>query len=243
MINFLAKTFLHANKPSFYDGDSASLLQLVSKLHGTMNEVIGEFNKLEKSLTESFEEFKETSSKDAEVFRVSIRQEFQDFIDIIELKVKGINDAIESHNKTVENRLSAQDKKLEDLESSIVETATSVINQHIENGSLYVGVVEQIDPADESKVTIDIVASPGTSSSETITFTIDGPEFTAEKDMTWAEWCDSEYNTIEAYVNEESEFVMYVDGEEEWQLRDSSDGDVLGSHKIIADEYYTGVIV
>jgi hypothetical protein len=28
-----------------------------------------------------------------------------------------------------------------------------------------------------------------------ITFTIDGTEYTADKDMTWSGWCDSEYDT------------------------------------------------
>lgn len=32
---------------------------------------------------------------------------------------------------------------------------------------------------------------------ELITFTIDGIEYQAEKSMTWEEWCESEYNTIQ----------------------------------------------
>ena len=35
----------------------------------------------------------------------------------------------------------------------------------------------------------------------TITFTVAGTEFQAEEGMTWAEWCESDYNTHGAYIN------------------------------------------
>lgn len=41
----------------------------------------------------------------------------------------------------------------------------------------------------------------------TITFTIDGVEFTAAEGMTWGEWCDTKYNTIGAYVKSETGYV------------------------------------
>lgn len=39
------------------------------------------------------------------------------------------------------------------------------------------------------------------SAKATITFTVAGTEFQAEEGMTWAEWCDSAYNTHGAYIN------------------------------------------
>ena len=39
------------------------------------------------------------------------------------------------------------------------------------------------------------VAPVSTPIASTITFTISGTEYTAEEGMTWAEWCNSEYNT------------------------------------------------
>lgn len=35
----------------------------------------------------------------------------------------------------------------------------------------------------------------------TITFTVAGTEFQADDGMTWAEWCESDYNTHGAYIN------------------------------------------
>lgn len=148
MIPFLAKTFLHSNKPSFYDGDSASLLQLVSKIHGALNDVIGEFNKLEENINSAIETFKESSSKDAEVFRVSIRQEFQDFIDVIDVQVKGLSQAIENQNK-----------RFTQIEKDAIASAREIVNGYIASGTFTVGVVEEIDPLynDKTKITLSIV--------------------------------------------------------------------------------------
>ena len=53
----------------------------------------------------------------------------------------------------------------------------------------------------------------------TITFYIDGTEYTAEQGMTWAEWCNSSYNTGGLYVEDESildpnyyDNQIYIDG-------------------------------
>ena len=43
--------------------------------------------------------------------------------------------------------------------------------------------------------------------SEEITFTIDGTSYTALEGMTWAEWCESEYNTIGLWVGDDVVFV------------------------------------
>ena len=43
-----------------------------------------------------------------------------------------------------------------------------------------------------------------------ITFTINGTSYQAEDGMTWAEWCDSEYNTIGAVVWQMNEFTTTI---------------------------------
>ena len=53
-----------------------------------------------------------------------------------------------------------------------------------------------------------------------ITFTINGVKYQAEQDMTWAEWCESEHNTLGLYADEygvmqgedpEMKYVYYAD--------------------------------
>lgn len=55
-----------------------------------------------------------------------------------------------------------------------------------------------------SKFIVDVPEVPEWDGSFTklITFTIDGAEYQAESGMTWAEWVESDYNTITAYVSD-----------------------------------------
>lgn len=87
MIELLPKWNLHGNRPSFYDADSVTILELASKLHGTMNEIISEFNKLVENVNKTMEEFKTSANKELETFETAMRQEFQDFIDVVDVKI------------------------------------------------------------------------------------------------------------------------------------------------------------
>lgn len=84
---------LKDNAPAFYDTDSVTILEVASKLYGKMNEIIQEFNNLSEALNEQMEAFKASEHQDIETFKVAIRQEFQDFIDTVDLKMKegGVN--------------------------------------------------------------------------------------------------------------------------------------------------------
>lgn len=45
-----------------------------------------------------------------------------------------------------------------------------------------------------------------------ISFTIGGTPYQAEEGMTWAEWCDSEYNTVSAYISVLDQGVWFPTG-------------------------------
>lgn len=101
----------------------------------------------------------------------------------------------------------------------------------------------------------DIVASSGgrvwkklsaESAKATITFTVAGTEYQAEDGMTWAEWCESDYNTQSAHI-EFSGGTMTV----YWAKYSSSkfyavsttEGIVAETDAIIADYAYTTKVV
>ncbi len=73
-----------------------------------------------------------------------------------------------------------------------------------------------------------------------IAFSIDGVIYTALVGMTWGEWCDSEYNTIGAHIDETTEVVMIEVGYVAVYDPDIGDIDQL-SNTVIIDKcnYYT----
>ena len=88
MIPLLPKWNLMGNKPSFYDTDSKTLLELANTLHSKMNELIEDYNRFVDTINNTITEFTQGETQKREVFEVAIRQEFQDFIDIVDMKLK-----------------------------------------------------------------------------------------------------------------------------------------------------------
>lgn len=87
MIPLLPKWNLHTNRATFYDTDSVTMLELAGRLHGAMNELITDYNQFAESINNQFTEFMNCHEGDLETFKVSIRQEFQDFIDAVDIKL------------------------------------------------------------------------------------------------------------------------------------------------------------
>ncbi len=98
MINLLPKWNLHGNRPTFYDTDSVTMLELAAKLHGAMNELITEYNQFVENTNATIQNFIDSTNQDQETFETALRQEFQDFIDIVDLKLK----AMEEMNASLE---------------------------------------------------------------------------------------------------------------------------------------------
>lgn len=138
MIPLLPKWHLHGNRPTFYDGDAVTMLELASTLHGSMNTVIDEYNKLADSVNRTITEFMESTDKDLEVFETAIRQEFQDFIDVVTLKI------------------SAQDKELEELDrfvrTNLSDAISTLLKEMEESGELDETIVNNISGV------IDVIA-------------------------------------------------------------------------------------
>lgn len=74
---------------AFYDADSVTMLEVASKLYGKMNEIITEFNALTEHVNSVIDQFNTSYKKDQEAFETSLRQEFQDFIDTVGMKLQG----------------------------------------------------------------------------------------------------------------------------------------------------------
>ena len=84
--------------PALYDTESATAIEQTAKLYGAISELIDEYNNWVDKINAQIEAFENAMEKDYEVFKVAMRQEFQDFIDIVDLKMqaqdKDIADAI-----------------------------------------------------------------------------------------------------------------------------------------------------
>lgn len=86
-MNKLPKWFLTKGLPAYTDHESATAIEQTYKLYQSMNTLIEEYNGFVDSTNNTIEEFINKYNGDIEVFATSLRQEFQDFIDVIDLKI------------------------------------------------------------------------------------------------------------------------------------------------------------
>lgn len=98
--------------PAFYDTESSSAIKMVAKLYYKMQELIEDYNKTVDNINDLIDLFTSSSNAEIEDFKAGIRQEFQDFIDIVELKLNTQDKEIEDAVKFMKDNLSYSITKL-----------------------------------------------------------------------------------------------------------------------------------
>ena len=98
MIENLPNWHIADSNPAFYEYESATAIEMVAKLYAKVKELINEQNTFTEEMKKDFEAFKKAVNDNFNVFATELRQEFQDFIDVVELKIKEqdvkVNDAV-----------------------------------------------------------------------------------------------------------------------------------------------------
>lgn len=141
MIPLLPRWILNSNNPSFYDTESATAIEMVAKIYGSVNSIIEDYNKFVDITNQKISEFNNSTTKDIELFKVAIRQEFQDFIDTVELKIKQQDNIIKNAINDMNERL---ESGLEEVDNSLSNAITQIeVFQNTTKTELY-NYVEQI---------------------------------------------------------------------------------------------------
>ena len=105
MIEQLPNWAIANEHPSFYDVESATAIEMVAKLYRKVNDLIKEHNTFTEEFKTAFEEFKKGVNDNFELFATELRQEFQDFIDVVELKIKNQDAKIQNAEDYMKNKI------------------------------------------------------------------------------------------------------------------------------------------
>lgn len=133
-MQLLPKWVLTNKFPSIYDSESKTVLEQTARIYGAMNELITEYNAFADRTNQLITEFTASATQNQEQFEIALRQEFQDFIDVIEIKVQ-------QQQTQIDNAVSY-------MKDNIVSTTKQLINDGITKGTLTVAV--QYDEATEN---------------------------------------------------------------------------------------------
>lgn len=122
--------------PAFHDTESLSAIEMTARLYGAMQSFTDEYNCFAERIEKTVNEYEKNTGEDIEVFKVGIRQEFQDFIDIIAMKVKG------------------QDVNIQEIKEIFVDNLQAEINQYLIENNVLVGL-EYIEENEELKLMVN----------------------------------------------------------------------------------------
>lgn len=135
-------------QPAFYDSESGTVLQQLSRMYPKIQEIINRYNDFVRDVNRYIEEFETGIIKDFECFKNCITKTMTDYIESIDMKVniqdRTIAEAIERQDKVIEDKFNEQDEVIANainyMKDNIVATTTNIINQAIENGDINVSI-------------------------------------------------------------------------------------------------------
>lgn len=152
----LPKWILTKGVPAFEDSESATFGEQTFKVYGAMNELITEYNEFADRVNKEIEQFETKYNSDIQVFTSSLRQEFQDFINVIDLKIGKqnfeINKYINEFNKMITEF--EEFKEVVQLEHIWIKYADDQYGTNITSSysnqaymGVYIGINDSSDPS------------------------------------------------------------------------------------------------
>lgn len=135
-------------QPAFYDSESGTVLQQLSRMYPKIQEIINRYNDFVRDVNRYIEEFETGIIKDFECFKNCINKTMIDYIESIDMKVniqdRTIAEAIERQDKAISDKFDEQDTAIANainyMKDNIVTTTTNIINQAIENGDINISI-------------------------------------------------------------------------------------------------------
>lgn len=139
-IEMLPKWCIPNTNPAFYDTESATAIEQTAKLYGKVRELIDAYNEFVGNVETLIEEFEKSVTTDMETFKLGIRQEFQDFIDVVNLRLQQFEVEFDTFKGDVNNLINEYknylDTKYSQFTTNILnqfETLRTEVNTKIEN--------------------------------------------------------------------------------------------------------------
>ena len=113
-------------QPAFYDSESATVLQQMAKVYAKMQELLSDYNAFVNEVNTTITDFQNGIIGDFECFKNCIIKTMNDYIESIDIKIN-------LQDTEITNAVNY-------MKDNIVQTATNVINQAIEDGDLYINI-------------------------------------------------------------------------------------------------------
>lgn len=126
-------------QPAFYDVESVTAIQMVSKFYKYLQDMVNDYNSFANEVNKEITRFENDTNANYEEFKNCIQNMMLNYIESIDTKINNQNAIIED--------------AVDYMKNNINQVTTEIINQGIEDGTFNVGV--SYDPEDE-ELTINV---------------------------------------------------------------------------------------
>ena len=113
-------------QPAFYDVESVTAVQMVSKFYTYLQNIVDDYNSFANEVNQEIENFENDTNASYEEFKNCIQNMMLNYIESIDTKINNQNAIIED--------------AVDYMKNNITETTTEIINQAIDDGTIDVSV-------------------------------------------------------------------------------------------------------
>lgn len=132
-------------QPCFYDIESKSTVDMVSKFYKYLQNFVDDYNKFVVDINTEIEAFENSTNHDIEQFKCCVQDLMSNYIESIDTKIN-------QQNLTITERFEAQDQVIQDavdyMTTNLQDSINTLLQQLIEDGDLT--VIASYDPNSEA---------------------------------------------------------------------------------------------
>lgn len=151
---------------AFYDSESGTVLQQISRIYPKIEELINTYNEFVCEVNRYIKEFEDGIIQDFDCFKNCIIKTVNDYIETIDTKINlqdlKISEAIERQDQAIADKFQSQDAIIEDainyMKTNLIQTLSNLFNEALQNGNIRANLVTNYDSETES-LTLSLVAT------------------------------------------------------------------------------------
>lgn len=175
-IQYLPHWVLTDLQPAFYDSESGTVLQQMSRLYPKIQELIKTYNDFVTDVNRYIQEFEEGIIKDFDCFQNCIIKTMNDYIQTIDMKINlqdtkiankidEIDNKINEQDNQIANKFDEQDEVIQNavdyMKTNLVQTVNDLFSQALQNGDIVASLHIDYTPSTESLVLSIVAESEG----------------------------------------------------------------------------------
>lgn len=145
-------------QPAFYDVESVSTVEMVSKLYAYLQNLVDDYNGFITEVNNEIDVFEKSTNKDINCFKKCIKDLMTNYIESIDTKINmqdtNISNNIQRQDKNIADSIEAQNEVIaeavEYMKDNLQTSVTNLFNQALSNGSIRAVLHTDYNSADES---------------------------------------------------------------------------------------------